>query len=339
MKKALVILGILSLLFQTQLMSQTTVPANKCLECHAKVVEKKVIHKPVAEGCDKCHKSNGKEHPKNEVDGFELILPVPQLCYTCHEEKSILKEQVHSPIKEGDCLSCHDIHSSKGEHLLSTAPPGLCFSCHTDLKKKIEASPVQHAAVKEMKACINCHSPHSSSQKKILVKAQPDLCYSCHDKVIQVGTRTIPNMKALVTKSKYVHGAIDNNGCTICHNPHASENNYLLIKPFPSGNYSAADKDNYALCLDCHESSLFQEPVTTELTGFRNGDKNLHFVHVNKEKGRTCLDCHNVHASNKLFLIADDVKFGQWRMPIRFNKLPKGGSCAPGCHSEKKYER
>ncbi|MCX6291677.1 MAG: cytochrome c3 family protein, partial [Bacteroidetes bacterium] len=297
------------------------------------------IHKPVTNECDKCHQSNGKEHPKEDVEGFKLIKEVPQLCYSCHEQSTIEKEHIHAPIKEGDCLSCHTVHSSNAEHLLTVAPPGLCYSCHNDLQKTIETAAVEHRAVKEGKFCLNCHSPHSSSEKKMLVKAQPDVCFSCHDKKITVGDRILPNMKQLIEKSKFVHGAIENNGCSACHNPHASENKFLLAKTFPSGNYSSGQKENYMLCLDCHESSLFEDAQTTESTGFRNGNKNLHFVHVNKEKGRTCLNCHNVHASNNLFLLADKVKFGEWDMPINFNKLPKGGSCAPGCHSEKKYER
>ncbi|HXC06058.1 MAG TPA: cytochrome c3 family protein, partial [Bacteroidia bacterium] len=334
MKKLILLSVLFAFLFQLGLVGQNALPAsanasagkppatNACLECHQKVLEKKMAHKPVLEGCDKCHKSNGREHPKEE-DTFELVMPVPQLCYSCHDEKNIMKAVVHAPLKEGDCLSCHDMHSSKNEHLLSVPPPGLCFSCHNDLKKKFESSPVQHGAVKEDKGCVNCHNPHSSGEKKLMQQKEPDLCFSCHDKKIAVGSRVIPNMKDLITRSKYVHGAIDNNGCAVCHNPHAGDVKNMLGKAYPAGNYAAATKDNYALCMDCHESTLFEDQTTTESTGFRNGDKNLHFVHVNKEKGRTCSNCHNIHASNKLFLLTDMSKFGQWNMPMRYTKLPK----------------
>lgn len=339
MKKILFIIAISFLFISIRVFAQDAAAVNACLKCHAKLTEKKFVHKPVNTECNKCHQSNGKEHPKEDVEGFTLIQKVPQLCYSCHEQTTIMKEQVHSPVKDGDCFSCHDVHSSKGEHLLSTSPPGLCYSCHTDLQKKVENFPVQHLAMKEKSTCLNCHSPHSSSEKKILRNAQPDVCLSCHDRTIKVGDRIIPNMKLLVTKSKFVHGAIENNGCTACHSAHGSDNNFLLSKVFPSGNYSPAKKENYALCLDCHESALFEEETTKEATGFRNGEKNLHFLHVNKEKGRNCIDCHDVHASNNLFLIADRVKFGQWDMPNKYTKLPKGGTCAPACHTEKTYER
>jgi predicted CXXCH cytochrome family protein len=330
---------IASVFYLSNAICQIPTLENKCFECHAKVAEKRVVHKPVALGCTSCHQSNGAEHPKDDVEGFTLVKEVPMLCYSCHDQQAILKEEVHPPLKEGDCLSCHDIHSSKNDHLLSANPPGLCYSCHSDLETMVNSSSVQHGALKEGNSCMNCHSPHSSGEKKVLLKPEPDLCFSCHDKELRSGDRKIANMKTMVLRSKYVHGAIENNGCSACHNPHASANSNLLVKSLPTGNYSPVKKDSYELCMECHDKTLYEEEVTTESTGFRNGDKNLHFLHVNKEKGRTCSNCHNVHASNQLFLIADKVKFGNWDMPVNFNKLPKGGSCSPGCHGEKTYGR
>jgi predicted CXXCH cytochrome family protein len=319
--------------------SQSALVENKCLECHAKTTAKPVQHSPVTLNCGLCHVSNGKEHPVTDEEGFKLVKQVPDLCFSCHDQSSIMKEEVHPPLKEGDCLSCHDVHSSKNEHLISSKTPALCYSCHNDLETAVTESKVPHKALLEGNSCTTCHSPHSSSEKKILVKPQTDLCLSCHNKEIKTEGRTLSNMKVLIERSKNVHGAIDNNGCTACHNPHASNNNYLLQKPFPLGNYSPAEKNTYDLCMECHEKSLYEDEKTTESTGFRNGENNLHFLHVNKDKGRTCLNCHNPHASNKLFLIAEKVKFGSWDMPINYNKLPKGGTCAPGCHGEKTYTR
>ena len=339
MKKNTKIVFIISLFYINFSYSQGALTENKCIECHGKLISKPVQHNPVSLNCGTCHQSNGKEHPKEDIEGFALIKEVPELCYTCHDQATIMKEVVHPPLKEGDCLSCHDIHSSKNEHLLSSRPPALCYSCHNDLENTVQNAKVPHSTLMEGNACTNCHSPHSSSEKKVLVKSQPELCLSCHNKEMKSANRTIPNMKIVLERSKYVHGAIENNGCTACHNPHASNNKYLLQKTFPSGNYAAVAKNTYELCMDCHERSLYEDEPTNESTGFRNGEKNLHFVHVNKEKGRTCLNCHNPHASNKLFLIADKVKFGNWDMPINYNKLPKGGTCAPGCHAEKSYGR
>ena len=75
--------------------------------------------------------------------------------------------------------------------------------------------------------------------------------------------------------------------------------------------------------------------------GFRDGDLNLHWVHVNREKGRTCRACHEVHASSNPFHIRDSVPFGRdkWELPINYEINDTGGSCAPGCHSAQIYSR
>lgn len=339
MKSHLILFALLSVFSINTAFSQTALVENNCMECHSKVAAKPIKHSPVTLNCGSCHESTGKQHPLEDVEGYKLTKPVPALCFTCHDQATIMKEVVHPPLKEGDCLSCHDVHSSKNEHLLSALQPALCYSCHSDLQEAVKESSVPHKALMETNSCGNCHSPHSSSEKKILIKPQTELCFSCHNKEMKSEGRTIPNMKMMIIRNKNIHGAIDNNGCSACHNPHASNNKNLLQKPFPSGNYSPVAKNTYELCMECHDRTLYEDEKTTESTGFRNGENNLHYLHVNKEKGRTCLNCHNPHASNSLFLIADKVKFGNWDMPINFSKLPKGGSCAPGCHSEKTYVR
>jgi hypothetical protein len=33
------------------------------------------------------------------------------------------------------------------------------------------------------------------------------------------------------------------------------------------------------------------------------------------------------------------VPFGAWYLPLNFQKTENGGSCLPGCHKLKKYDR
>ena len=57
-------------------------------------------------------------------------------------------------------------------------------------------------------------------------------------------------------------------------------------------------------------------------------------------KGRTCRICHEPHASNGEKLISKEgAQFGEWKIPINFKITSTGGSCAPGCHREFKYDR
>ena len=69
---------------------------------------------------------------------------------------------------------------------------------------------------------------------------------------------------------------------------------------FPAGEYAAYSDKEYALCFTCHKRDLLQFPDTSFATDFRDGERNLHYLHVNKsEKGRSCRMCHNIHWRNQ----------------------------------------
>jgi hypothetical protein len=116
----------------------------------------------------------------------------------------------------------------------------------------------------------------------------------------------------------------------------------LLKERFPETFYASFDLGDYALCFSCHNPDLVLAAKTRGLTGFRDGQENLHYVHVHRsEKGRTCKTCHEIHGSDLPNHIASAVPFegSAWSMPIKFQKLPDGGSCSPGCHEPKTYRR
>jgi predicted CXXCH cytochrome family protein len=144
----------------------------------------------------------------------------------------------------------------------------------------------------------------------------------------------------LLLQNKQWHDPIRKDGCVACHKPHGSENFRLLKASFPPGFYANFDLDGYALCFSCHEDLALTVERTRTLTNFRDGDRNLHFLHVNKaNRGRTCRACHDVHASPEPLQIRERVRFGKWLMPIHFEKKETGGSCHPGCHAIKTYDR
>ena len=137
-----------------------------------------------------------------------------------------------------------------------------------------------------------------------------------------------------------LHGPINNSICTPCHDPHGSQYAKLLVKEFPAGEYTPYDDKEYVLCFSCHDRNLLKFPDTSFATGFRDGDRNLHYLHVNKkDKGRNCTFCHNMHGSSNPKLIADSVPFGKWSLPLKFVKTETGGSCSPGCHKQYNYDR
>jgi hypothetical protein len=85
---------------------------------------------------------------------------------------------------------------------------------------------------------------------------------------------------------------------------------------------------------------MVKDPTTTTLTKFRNGDQNLHYVHVNKdERGRTCRACHEVHAAKQKHQIRDAVPYGHtgFMLKVNFTPTATGGSCARTCHITRSY--
>jgi predicted CXXCH cytochrome family protein len=295
-----------------------------CLSCHAAKVNFKFIHGPVSAGeCTVCH-------TPHESDVASLLQKPGEewMCFGCHRDlqEQVKKKNVH-PALEAGCTSCHNPHGAEHPKLLAEEGAQLCFQCHDAIAEKVTKSPVVHAAVKDGKACASCHSPHASDTPKLLLNQEKETCLGCH--------------KTLLTRTMTMfHGPINNGSCTSCHDPHGGPFASLLVKEFPPGAYVPYTDTEFALCFSCHKRDLLQYPDTSFATNFRDGERNLHYLHVNnKQKGRSCVLCHNVHGSSAPKLIADSVPFGNWSLPLKFVKTATGGSCAPGCHRPQSYDR
>ncbi len=313
--------------------------AETCSKCHPQeAVKKKTVHGPLGDGdCLICHKPHSSEKPKLlEKVGNEV-------CFECHsdvQQNFADAKHVHKPASEG-CIQCHNPHTTDNTTLLVKDQPELCFSCHQNIKDHVDNSTVQHAALTENKKCTNCHSPHESKIVKQLKDEPMKLCLTCHDHPMDVAqSGRLGNIKELLANNKNVHGPIRAKDCSGCHDVHGSTNFRILRKYYPKEFYTSYSQVQYELCFGCHQQSLTQEVKTATLTGFRDGNRNLHFVHVNKKiKGRTCRSCHETHASNNAKHIRDAVPFGQWMLPIKYEPTKNGGSCTPGCHAKKEYSR
>ncbi len=299
-------------------------PANElCTMCHPDKTDFKYVHGPTAAGdCLACHNPHESDNPAHTVK------PQPEVCFTCHlEMQKELNKAFKHPALEGGCTSCHNPHGSAFNKFLSAEGKALCFQCHPQIEEKIKGAAVVHPPVNSEKGCVSCHSPHASNAEKLLPKSGKDLCLTCHTDII---------------KKEYtvLHGPIRDGKCLPCHDPHASPNAKLLIKEFPTEMYVPYSDNEYELCFSCHNRDLLLYPETSFATGFRNGDRSLHYVHVNrKDKGRSCIICHNIHGGTLPKLITTSTEFGKWKLPIRFTKTENGGSCAPGCHKPLVYDR
>jgi predicted CXXCH cytochrome family protein len=311
-----------------------------CAQCH--VTERHThAHGPFAAGeCLACHRPHESNHEKLLRAGSG-----PDHCGMCHVETALALANapfVHEPAAES-CTGCHDPHASEFEHALRQPIDETCFACHADLEAAVSGATAPHAAVFTADRCANCHDPHASGRPDLLRDRQDVLCLQCHDEPIQsTAGRTIPDMTPVLRERSFLHGPVRSGNCAACHNVHGASHSRLLRERFTNEFYASFDLRNYALCFECHESDLVTEARTTTLTDFRDGDVNLHFTHVNRDrKGRSCRTCHAIHGSNMPKHIAETVPFegSGWAMPIRFTKTDTGGSCAPGCHEPLSYRR
>ncbi len=349
-----------------------------CYICHDTKREEfkgKVIHSPVAEGgCIGCH------DPHQSSLKFQLKGASQQdLCFSCHDSNLVKQAYLHTPVKGGDCISCHNAHSSPNERLLASSSEKICFSCHEDVKKGLSKKYV-HRPAKEscqkchdphgssqkgqlLKApvqmcvdchktihsktvqtisgakfphqpvqkgeCLSCHSTHFTDFEKLLKAPLKEICFTCHK-----------DLSEKVKSSKFFHGPVVQNDCAACHDTHGSPNPRILNSYFPAEFYIPYKTENYAICFDCHNKDIALNAKTQELTDFRNGERNLHFVHVNKTKGRNCKACHEVHSGNQPKHIRQEVPYGKmWSYPIQYTKVQTGGTCVVGCHKPLSYDR
>lgn len=297
--------------------------ADLCFQCHdRKNFTDEHVHGPVAAGdCNVCHNPHASPNEKQLVD------PVEQICFRCHAEKieEMQKRHLHPPAAE-KCINCHDPHAAPEKNMLSQLMPDLCYGCHDEF----DHAEVPHPPVAEGK-CASCHDPHASDHPRLFVLPGTELCFSCHTEMGQY-----------VSEQDFLHGPVKQGDCNACHDPHGSENSRILRKYFPKEFYSPYKTENYALCFECHNKTIALDPKTTKLTDFRDGETNLHFLHVNKDpKGRSCRSCHQVHATNQPKHIRKSVPFGSmnWELPVNYTKFEDGGRCEVGCHAPKEYHR
>lgn len=316
---ALSVLMILLLLFAS---GATGAESANCRQCHSDKEKAGVKHQPFAAGeCASCHAPvKDKRHPEQR-ESIALAAKGSKLCIQCHDALDTARN-VHGPVASGDCTHCHDPHRAPNQKLLKDVGITLCLNCHENkFTQKHLHGPVADGN------CLICHDPHQSDNPYLLKMGLPSLCFSCHD--------------AGVMSNKSVHGPVKKGNCLACHDPHGSPYRKHLRKDFPEAFYLPYSPANFALCFDCHNSEMILDRRTDSLTNFRDGDRNLHFLHVNKiDKGRSCKACHDPHAAEQPKLIKRKIPgFGKWEIPITYDQTATGGTCIVGCHKPKSYDR
>ncbi len=319
------------------LLPEKTVAA-LCSNCHKVTEGFQFLHGPTAVGeCTICHDSHSADHKSL------LVTEHSELCFSCHivtQDELKKYEFIHEPAKN-DCTGCHNPHGASNSKMVKDFAPYLCYTCHKDIQKTAENSMYQHSVVSDLDGCLHCHTPHASTVE-FLLKGEPmQICISCHDKPQEINKNEIlPSFTEEIKDKKYLHGPVADKDCSGCHVTHGSKYFRLLAKEYPPIFYAPFSEKNYELCFTCHSKDIVWTPETENLTDFRNGSTNLHYLHVNKERrGRTCRACHQTHASNLPKHIRESVPYGMWNLPVGFTKSATGGNCKSGCHLPKDYNR
>lgn len=267
-----------------------------CLMCHdgftaAVEAELETPHFPVTDDCTTCHSPHGSKEERL------LLMPVGELCSTCHDRGDLSAAHKDQLIPGVRCQSCHDPHGSQNPHMLAAAklhPPfeegsctachrqplfdrirlrnrgeKLCTSCHGEFDPPADGGSV-HAALQGARGragCLSCHSPHMSPQRKLLLAAGGEVCRQCHGEVVTLA----------LAKGGHPPAADD---CMNCHQPHVADNPRLLQQ---------APEE---LCTFCHDS----------------GDDELRASHLGADLGSLeCVACHNPHGSEHPALLAENL--------------------------------
>jgi len=184
-------------------------------------------------GCESCH-GPGSQHVDNDGD-TDYILRLSQLnadqssavCEKCHTDGKLMDFN-HSGhlLSDVGCLDCHSIHDGEGKFTLKAEDPELCYTCHKEEQAKGNF-PSHHPLVEGKMNCSSCHNVHGATGESLNTDERlNDLCLNCHTRY----------------QGPFVFGhAPVEDDCTICHDPHGSVANNLLVQNEPF------------LCLQCHE--------------------------------------------------------------------------------------
>jgi DmsE family decaheme c-type cytochrome len=140
-------------------------------------------------------------------------------CLDCHGARGMAEFSASAHAGEAGCTTCHSVHSAK-------KPDRACASCHADVKAQMRA-PSHHPIPEGKMSCASCHDVHKANESALkTVERNTDLCLSCH-----------PSQQGPFI---FEHAPVTED-CMICHQPHGSTANNLLVANEPY------------LCLQCHE--------------------------------------------------------------------------------------
>jgi DmsE family decaheme c-type cytochrome len=211
-------------------------------------------------------------------------------CIKCHDDAEVLslfrtphgsRAEPHAPFAAGQ-LQCEACHGPGGAHAgrvrsgearpevirfgAGSAVPvarqnEACLGCHADA-----VGDAWHAGAHERGgvACADCHRVHASQDAIRSTNLQSAICFDCHQ-------------RQRAEYAKPFHHPVEGNlmGCTGCHRPHGSTNEFSLVR--------ASVNDT---CYGCH------------------AEKRGPFLWEHAPVAEDCSNCHVPHGSSQPALLA-----------------------------------
>lgn len=206
-----------------------------CLDCHDDLAADYAVTVHGSLGakagiqCESCH-GPGSAHVE-ETDPAMIINPAKQsqfddspTCLGCHNNDTFDDwEFSHHNSADVNCSACHQVHA-QSETWTSDYVREMCFECHNNVRASM-FMPSRHPIREDKVSCLDCHNVHGGSVALMQENTGRELCFSCH-----------PEKEGPFV---YEH-APANEDCMLCHTPHGSVADNLLIANEPT------------LCLNCH---------------------------------------------------------------------------------------
>ncbi len=270
----------------------TILPGDQTIELNYQQIQAEFDPKTLAkEGAPLFHKDDALPKACEECHVLQVENQIS--CTNCHQNLINKYPWQHGPFANRQCLTCHQQSVKPWRIGFPTEKfQDLCLSCHTS-KRIWTSRKVLHGPL-SVGGCTLCHNPHAEKYRyQLWAEGSLTLCLTCHsDK---------QNLVSEKDRRPYVHGIIFGNGCVACHDPHATDVEYMLIKPINE------------LCTSCHHG-LFGVTKGHPVAG--------HPVTAPKDPNRpnrklTCTSCHDPHGSDEQFFLIE---------------TRVGGRLCRGCH-------
>jgi DmsE family decaheme c-type cytochrome len=205
-----------------------------CFDCHEQADLKmaKNVHMRIERfevrghevGCEGCH-GPGQRHADEGDPGlirtFSEESPADGVCLECHRTKHMPEWQasLHA-VEEVSCQSCHPSHE------VDVKPEESCNECHGEQVARFQL-PSHHPLREGKMSCSSCHDTHAATEAMLKTRMRSnDLCYTCH--------------QAIEGPHIFEHAPVEED-CSLCHTPHGSVVDNLLVANEPM------------LCLQCHD--------------------------------------------------------------------------------------